>query len=86
LCPSFADTAILGEARGMLESAGFSILSVDLVADAMLHVLENGQSGECWMVQAGRDVEPFMFRNPPGPRNPDGSRMALDQDSMNGRW
>ena len=86
VCPSFADTAILGDARGMLESAGFSILSVDLVADAMLEVLEKGQPGECWMVQAGRDVEPFSFRNPPGPRNPDGSRMALDQDSMNGRW
>jgi NAD(P)-dependent dehydrogenase (short-subunit alcohol dehydrogenase family) len=88
VCPSFADTAILGEGRALLESAGFAIMPVDQVADAMLTALDVGSPGECWMVQAGREPEVFRFRNPPGPRNPDGSRMALDQESMNdpGRW
>jgi NAD(P)-dependent dehydrogenase (short-subunit alcohol dehydrogenase family) len=88
VCPSFADTAILGEGRALLESAGFAIMPVDQVADAMLTALDAGAPGECWMVQAGREPEVFRFRNPPGPRNPDGSPMALDQESMNspGRW
>jgi hypothetical protein len=88
VCPSFADTAILGEGRPLLESAGFAIMPVGLVADAMIEALDRGEPGECWMVQAGREPEPFAFKNPPGPRNPDGSRMALDQDAMNepGRW
>jgi NAD(P)-dependent dehydrogenase (short-subunit alcohol dehydrogenase family) len=79
VCPSFADTAILGEGRALLESAGFAIMPVATVADAMLQVLRSGRPGECWMVQAGREPEPFEFRRPPGPRNPDGSRMTLDQ-------
>lgn len=82
VCPSFADTAILGDARALLESSGFSIMSVAQVADAMMEVLDRGAPGECWMVQAGREAEPFVFRNPPGPRNPDGSRMSLDHESM----
>jgi NAD(P)-dependent dehydrogenase (short-subunit alcohol dehydrogenase family) len=88
VCPSFADTAILGEGRALLESAGFAIMPVVQVADAMIEALDRGEPGECWMVQAGREPEPFAFNNPPGPRNPDGSRMALDQDAMNetGRW
>jgi NAD(P)-dependent dehydrogenase (short-subunit alcohol dehydrogenase family) len=82
VCPSFADTAILGEDRAMLESAGFAIMTVEQVADAMLEALDRGAPGECWMVQAGREAEPFLFRNPPGPRHPDGSRMTLDQESL----
>jgi hypothetical protein len=34
------------------------------------------------MVQAGREPEVFRFQNPPGPRNPDGSRMSLRQDRI----
>jgi NAD(P)-dependent dehydrogenase (short-subunit alcohol dehydrogenase family) len=88
VCPSFADTAILGEGRALLESAGFAIMPVGLVADAMIEALDRGKPGECWMVQSGREAEPFAFKNPPGPRHPDGSRMTLDQDAMNetGRW
>ena len=88
VCPSFADTAILGDGRALLVESGFAIMPVAQVADAMVEVLDEGTPGECWMVQAGREPEAFRFRNPPGPRNPDGSRMALDQESMNeaGRW
>jgi len=88
VCPSFADTAILGDGRALLVESGFAIMPVAQVADAMIEALDGGAPGECWMVQAGREPEVFRFRNPPGPRNPDGSRMALDQDSMNqsGRW
>ena len=74
---------LLPDARSLLESSGFSIMPVAQVADAMMEVLDRGAPGECWMVQAGREPEPFGFRNPPGPRNPDGSRMSLDHESMN---
>ncbi len=88
VCPSFADTAILGDGRALLVESGFAIMPVAQVGDAMIEALDRGAPGECWMVQAGREPEVFQFRNPPGPRNPDGSRMALDQESMNqsGRW
>jgi hypothetical protein len=29
-----------------------------------------------WYVQPGRAAEPFAFRNVPGPRAPDGSRIG----------
>ena len=32
--------------------------------------------GEAWYVQPGRPAEPFAFRNVPGSRAPDGSRIG----------
>jgi hypothetical protein len=31
---------------------------------------------QAWYVQPGRPAEPFAFRNVPGPRAPDGSRIG----------
>ena len=68
LCPSFADTAILGGNRGFLEELGFPILEVAEVVDAFLAILDGGGSGECWFVVPGRESEPFRFRRAPGVR------------------
>ncbi|MCW2881101.1 MAG: Dehydrogenase [Sphaerisporangium sp.] len=71
LCPSFADTAILGdEGKAMLERIGFPILDVSAVADAFFQLLDSDGTGECWFVIPGRDSEPFSFRRAPGPRQP----------------
>ena len=68
VCPSFAETAIIEEIRGALQQGGVPILTVDVVADAVLAILDAKSTGECWYVQAGRESEPFRFRNVPGPR------------------
>lgn len=68
LCPSFADTAIIEEAKPFLDEVGFPILAVDEVLDAFEAVVDRGRPGECWFVVPGRTSEPFEFRRAPGPR------------------
>ncbi|WP_061289446.1 SDR family oxidoreductase [Herbidospora cretacea] len=68
LCPSFADTAILGDSRVMLEAEGFPIMEVADVVDAFEKLLAGEGTGECWFVVSGRESEPFTFRRAPGPR------------------
>lgn len=69
LCPSFADTAILGDGRALLEEMGFPILEVSAVVDTFESLLDSDGTGECWFVVPGRASEPFRFRNAPGPRS-----------------
>jgi NAD(P)-dependent dehydrogenase (short-subunit alcohol dehydrogenase family) len=68
LCPSFADTDILGSLRSQLEETGFPILEVGAVVEAFMNVLAAHRTGECWYVVSGRASEPFRFRGVPGPR------------------
>jgi NAD(P)-dependent dehydrogenase (short-subunit alcohol dehydrogenase family) len=68
LCPSFADTDILGPHRAVLEESGFPILEVGAVVETFLGVLAAGGTGQCWYVVPGRVSEPFRFRGVPGPR------------------
>ncbi|MDA8365877.1 MAG: SDR family NAD(P)-dependent oxidoreductase [Actinomycetota bacterium] len=68
LCPSFAETAIIAEARSMLEEMQFPILDVVDVVDTFVSIVDGDGTGECWFVIPGRESEPFRFRNAPGPR------------------
>jgi NAD(P)-dependent dehydrogenase (short-subunit alcohol dehydrogenase family) len=73
ICPGFADTNILSApAREALGNLGIPLLSADTVADAFFAAIESGEGGQCWYIQAGRDIEPFRFRNLPGPRDGSG--------------
>jgi NAD(P)-dependent dehydrogenase (short-subunit alcohol dehydrogenase family) len=76
LCPGFADTAINEPVRHLISAAGIPLMTADEVADALLAVLGSDRTGEAWYVQPGRPAEPFAFRNVPGPRAPDGSRIG----------
>ncbi|HEX3925065.1 MAG TPA: SDR family NAD(P)-dependent oxidoreductase [Streptosporangiaceae bacterium] len=73
LCPGFADTAITGPVRHLIEAAGVPMLAAGDVAGAVLAILASDETGQAWYVQPGRPAEPFAFRNIPGPRAPDGS-------------
>jgi NAD(P)-dependent dehydrogenase (short-subunit alcohol dehydrogenase family) len=75
LCPAFADTNIITPLRSTLEDIGMPILPVSAVVDAFMSIVEGSGTGEAWFVQSGRESEPFAFRNPPGPRAADGSRV-----------
>jgi NAD(P)-dependent dehydrogenase (short-subunit alcohol dehydrogenase family) len=76
LCPGFADTAINVPVRHLIDAAGIPLMSADEVADAVLAILASDRTGEAWYVQPGRPAEPFSFRNVPGPRARDGSRVG----------
>jgi len=74
ICPGFADTNILSaNAREGLSNLGIPILPVDTVVDAVVAAIESGEGGQCWFIQAGRDIEPFGFRGLPGPRDEAGN-------------
>ena len=75
LCPAFADTNIIVPLRSTLDEIGMPILPVSAVVDTFMSIVEGSGTGEAWFVQAGRSSEPFGFRNPPGPRAADGSRI-----------
>jgi NAD(P)-dependent dehydrogenase (short-subunit alcohol dehydrogenase family) len=68
LCPSFAETPLITDAKPFLEEIGFPILDVADVVETFMAVLERGRPGEAWFVIPGRESEPFQFRRAPGPR------------------
>jgi NAD(P)-dependent dehydrogenase (short-subunit alcohol dehydrogenase family) len=69
VCPGFADTRMVtGELRTALESAGFPLLEPEDVAEAVWRAAMSEATGEAWVVQPGRDPEPYRFRGIPGPR------------------
>jgi NAD(P)-dependent dehydrogenase (short-subunit alcohol dehydrogenase family) len=69
VCPGFADTSMVaGELRASLEEAGFPLLQAEDVADAVLLAARSEGTGEAWIVQPGREPEPYRFRGIPGPR------------------
>jgi NAD(P)-dependent dehydrogenase (short-subunit alcohol dehydrogenase family) len=69
VCPGFADTAMVaGDLRASLEEAEFPLLQAEDVADAVLRAARSEGSGEAWIVQPGREPEPYRFRGIPGPR------------------
>jgi NAD(P)-dependent dehydrogenase (short-subunit alcohol dehydrogenase family) len=78
LCPSFADTAILGTFREQLEATKMPIMEVSEVVTAFMAIAESNGTGECWFVVPGREPQPFTFRNAPGPRSATGDRITVD--------
>jgi NAD(P)-dependent dehydrogenase (short-subunit alcohol dehydrogenase family) len=77
VCPGFADTPMVaGDLRTSLESAGFPLLHPDDVAEAVLLAARSEGSGEAWIVQPGREPEPYRFRGIPGPRVPGAEGVA----------
>jgi NAD(P)-dependent dehydrogenase (short-subunit alcohol dehydrogenase family) len=79
VCPGIVDTPLLGaEGRARLEAAGFPLLAPEDVAGAVTAALASGETGRAWVVQPGRDPEPYEFRGVPGPRV-EGGRAVVPQ-------
>jgi NAD(P)-dependent dehydrogenase (short-subunit alcohol dehydrogenase family) len=69
VCPGFADTPMVaGSLRASLEEAEFPLLAAKDVAAAIVQAARSEGTGEAWVVQAGREPEPYRFRGIPGPR------------------
>jgi len=68
VCPGFAESAIIAPIREALVESGVAIIPAERVAAAVLDLFAGEESGQCLVVQPGRDPLPFAFRGVPGPR------------------
>jgi NAD(P)-dependent dehydrogenase (short-subunit alcohol dehydrogenase family) len=78
VAPGFVDTPLLGvEGRARFVQGGFPLLRPEDVARAVLRAARDDRTGAVWVVQPGREAEPFRFPNVPGPRDPSGAAIGL---------
>ena len=83
-CPGFAETKIITDIRDHLTGAGVPIIPVEKAGASVLHIFDSGETGQAWLLQAGRDVMPYTFRGIPGPLSEEGERVgALDPTELN---
>jgi NAD(P)-dependent dehydrogenase (short-subunit alcohol dehydrogenase family) len=68
ICPGFTESKIIAPIRASLLEVGMPIIPTDVVAEAVVALLEGDTVGECWFVLSGRPPAAFAFRNVPGPR------------------
>ncbi|MEA2168514.1 MAG: hypothetical protein QOF76_1814 [Solirubrobacteraceae bacterium] len=68
VCPGFAESQIIAEAREDLVAAGFDIIPAENVAATVVRLMASPDvTGECWFIQPWREPAAFGFRNVPGP-------------------
>ncbi len=73
-CPGFAETKIITEIREVLDGSGVPIIPVEKAGESVLQIFDSSETGQAWLLQAGRDVMPYKFRGIPGPLTGDGDR------------
>ena len=76
-CPGFAETAIITDIRGALDSSGIPLIPVDAAGRAVLAAFDSPDTGQAWLLQAGREVVQYRFRGVPGPLTDTGERPQL---------
>ena len=78
VAPGFVDTPLLSdEGRARFVGAGFPLLQPAEVAQAVLTAARSDETGQVWIVQPGREPEPFRFPRIPGPRDASGAPVGL---------
>ena len=75
-CPGFAETKIISDIRGVLDESGVPIIPVDVAGRAVLQAFDSPDTGQAWLLQAGREPMQYRFRGIPGPLGPDGEKVA----------
>ncbi|MCU1595309.1 MAG: short-chain dehydrogenase/reductase [Frankiales bacterium] len=73
-CPGFAETKIIVELREFLDGSGVPIIPVEKAGASVIEIFDSAETGQAWLLQAGRDVMPYKFRGIPGPLTDDGGR------------
>lgn len=72
-CPGFAETKIIVDIRSVLDSSGVPIIPVEKAGASVLEIFDSSQTGQAWLLQAGRDVMTYRFRGIPGPLSDTGA-------------
>jgi len=63
------NTAILNDdVRAAFAAADFPLMPPTQIADAVVHAITSGETGQCWVCQPGREPVSYGFRDVPGPR------------------
>ena len=75
VCPGLVDTPLIGDSRQYIVQSGFPLIDADSVAAAVVDRLSGDASGDCMVVQAGREPVAFRFARPPGPGGDAAGRM-----------
>ena len=73
-CPGFAETKIIAGIKSVLESSGVPIIPVDVAGRAVLTAFDSSETGQAFLLQAGRDVMVYKFRGIPGPLTEQGEK------------
>ncbi|HVE73506.1 MAG TPA: SDR family NAD(P)-dependent oxidoreductase [Mycobacteriales bacterium] len=72
-CPGFAETGIITDIKAALVQTGVPIIPVDVAGRAVLQMFDSPDTGQAWLLQAGREPMVYGFRGIPGPLRADGS-------------
>jgi NAD(P)-dependent dehydrogenase (short-subunit alcohol dehydrogenase family) len=73
-CPGFAETKIITDIKEHLEGSGVPIIPVEVAGSAVLQAFDSSETGQAWLLQAGRDVMTYRFRGIPGPLSEQGDK------------
>ncbi|HEU0101236.1 MAG TPA: SDR family NAD(P)-dependent oxidoreductase [Mycobacteriales bacterium] len=72
-CPGFAETKIITDIRTHLNSSGVPIIGIDVAGRAILQAFDSPDTGQAWLLQAGREPMQYKFRGIPGPLDAEGN-------------
>ncbi len=72
-CPGFAETRIITGIRQHLDASAVPIIPVDVAGRAVLQAFDSPDTGQAWLLQAGREPVQYRFRGVPGPLDADGN-------------
>ncbi|TAL21824.1 MAG: SDR family NAD(P)-dependent oxidoreductase [Frankiales bacterium] len=78
-CPGFAETKIITDIKAVLQDSGVPIIPVETAGEAVLQAFDSTETGQAWLLQAGREVMVYRFRGIPGPLDESG-RPAMPAD------
>ena len=72
-CPGFAETKIITDIKSTLQDSGVPIIPVDVAGRAVLSAFDSSETGQAFLLQAGRDAMVYKFRGIPGPLDESGN-------------
>jgi NAD(P)-dependent dehydrogenase (short-subunit alcohol dehydrogenase family) len=75
-CPGFAETKIITGIKDALTKSGVPIIPVEKAGEAVLAAFDGGETGQAYLLQAGREPMAFKFRGIPGPLTETGEKAA----------
>ncbi len=75
-CPGFAETKIIRDIKPVLQQSGVPIIPVEAAGEAVLRAFDSTETGQAFLLQAGRDVMVYKFRGIPGPLDASGQRVT----------